>query len=726
MNPENTSGDEPELDRLYDKAYELLGTRPHEAIAAADELLERSAKSGYVKGMALSRYAAGFSHFNLGDYSRAIEIYTEGDAMAAAPGLEQVAVKFRNGFGVVYFHLGRIEDSIDQYKRGLESARRLGVQRDLGNLLINLGIAYMKYGNLSQSLELLEEARILADSYKSDLFTIYVYFNFAEALQLAGKTEEAERAFSLCLGLARKTGKSLNEIESLVRLGTIKASRGEDIDGLAMIEDAIEIGEKSGYLRETIEAFLAAAEIRRKLGETDKALALASRAVDLAESHSIGSILPEALECRAAAENASDRHEKAYLSILNSLAARKTYMASEHNRLMAELETVYRMEALKNEAAQERRRREMLQSANDRLALVSRIGKSLAASLIPKEIMARLWEGLSTSVDMYSLGIGLLDPEMRMIEFSSWIEDGRHNDPCSISIDDEASFNARCVREACVIYFPSSEGWRAALHGRKPIRFGENTTAESILFLPLMRDDRVIGVLNLQSLKIDAYSPELIEMVTAISAFVSIAAENSIILSKLDTINRIVQGEKEAIEKVALQNSWQAEHDLLTGLPNRVLLDKILEGLSVSDATDDLIGIIYLDLDGFKEINDRFSHDAGDRALIQVTRRLKSVLSPDDHVARIGGDEFVIVIPGIQSRDDVPRILGKLTDSFVVPLHIDEGDMEIRFSAGVALYPTDGEEFKDLIRYADEAMYRVKRGSKNGWSFWSDPARVAQ
>jgi diguanylate cyclase (GGDEF)-like protein len=387
------------------------------------------------------------------------------------------------------------------------------------------------------------------------------------------------------------------------------------------------------------------------------------------------------------------------------------------------METVYRMEALKKEATQERQRREMLQAANERLALVTRIGKSLAASLRPREIMTRLWEGLLPAVDMHTLGLGRLDPDLRMIEFSSWIEDGKSIEPRSISLDDESSFTARCIREAADIYFPTSAAWNAALDGKKPIRIGEYTTAETILFLPLSRDGRVIGCMSLQSWQPDAYTSEVIEMLTAISAFVSIAVENSVILSKLDTINRMVKSEKEAIEKIALLNSWQAEHDLLTGLPNRVLLDKILDGLSSSHTEEDLIGIIYLDLDGFKDINDLFGHDAGDRALIQVTERLKSVLRSVDHIARIGGDEFVVVIPGIKFRRNVPRILENLTESLVLPLRLNEGDVEMRFSAGVALFPTDGEEFKDLIRYADEAMYRVKRGSKNGWSFWSDPIR---
>ncbi len=720
MIPESRVGIRPELDRLYDESYGLLGTDPRKAVSVADELFSKSAAAGYARGMALSRYTAGFAHFNLGDYSRAIEIYTEGDSIASASGLEDVAIKFRNGFGVVYFHLGRLKDSIEQYKAGLESARRLGLKRDLGNLLINLSINYLKVGNVPQALELLDEAKIIAKSYKSDLFTLYTYFNYAEALQRAGKTAEAEAAFSLCLDLAVKNGRSINQVETLVRLGAIRASRGDEAKGLAMIGEALAIGEKAGYLRETVEALLAAAAIKSRLGQAERAQRLSARAVEIAESRSIISLLPEALESRAAAESASGRHEEAYKSILRSAEVRRTQQAVESSRLMAELETVYRLEAVKKEAQLERQQRESFQSANERLALVTRIGKSLAASLKPIEILTRLWEGLSPAVDMSALGLGILASDSRVIEFSSWIENGSYVAPGAIPIGNEASFAARCVREGKLLYFRAASEWEAALNGKVPFRLREYGNPESLLYLPLARDDKVMGVMSLQSQKRDAYPPDEIEMIAAISAFACIAADNSVILAKLDAINRVVQDEKEAIEKVALNNSWKAEHDTLTGLPNRVLLDKMLEGLSTSHAEESLIGIIYLDLDGFKDVNDRYGHDAGDRTLIQVAERLKAVLRSGDRIARIGGDEFVVVAPGIKSRQNLPRIMEKLAEGFSEPIRLDEGDMDIRFSAGVALFPLDGREFKNLIRYADEAMYRVKRGSKNGWSFWSD------
>ncbi|MYM69796.1 EAL domain-containing protein [Pseudoduganella sp. FT55W] len=165
--------------------------------------------------------------------------------------------------------------------------------------------------------------------------------------------------------------------------------------------------------------------------------------------------------------------------------------------------------------------------------------------------------------------------------------------------------------------------------------------------------------------------------------------------------------------------SYQAYHDILTDLPNRMLFKDRL-GLAVIQAKRKLteLAVMFVDLDRFKLVNDTLGHVKGDELLQQAAQRLKDCLRRGDTLARQGGDEFTIVLPELRDRQDAKAIADKFLESLQRPFDLDGHQVHISASIGIAIYPGDGETIDELLRHADIAMYQVKALGKNGHSFY--------
>jgi len=161
-----------------------------------------------------------------------------------------------------------------------------------------------------------------------------------------------------------------------------------------------------------------------------------------------------------------------------------------------------------------------------------------------------------------------------------------------------------------------------------------------------------------------------------------------------------------------------AHFDGLTGLPNRVLLnDRLNQALLLAKRNESLCAILFLDLDGFKIINDSFGHAVGDELLVAVAKRLLACCRESDTVARVGGDEFVIVVNEIKETNDCKIIAEKILTDLCVPFKLQDNEVNIGVSIGIATYPVNGSDAELLLKNADHAMYAVKSRGKNTYEF---------
>lgn len=169
--------------------------------------------------------------------------------------------------------------------------------------------------------------------------------------------------------------------------------------------------------------------------------------------------------------------------------------------------------------------------------------------------------------------------------------------------------------------------------------------------------------------------------------------------------------ERRAIEE-ALRH--RALHDTLTDLPNRTLLaDRMEVALFHARRNQEKVAILFLDLDHFKNINDSLGHQAGDLFLIEVARRLKQCVREEDTVARFGGDEFLIMLTNVQSKEAAIKVARSIQVTLSEPFKLHTKKLPIKTSIGIAVYPEDGREAEDLVRNADAALYQAKEGGRN-------------
>ncbi len=162
-----------------------------------------------------------------------------------------------------------------------------------------------------------------------------------------------------------------------------------------------------------------------------------------------------------------------------------------------------------------------------------------------------------------------------------------------------------------------------------------------------------------------------------------------------------------------------AHFDALTGLPNRALLvDRAAQAIASVERRDKPLAVLFLDLDRFKEINDTLGHRGGDRLLVELARRLRKSLRASDTVARLAGDEFVLLLPDTDATG-AAHVAEKLLDRACQPYHIEGREILVRPSVGIAMFPEDGSDFDALCRAADSAMYAAKREGRKGFCFFT-------
>jgi diguanylate cyclase (GGDEF)-like protein len=711
------------VDKINKASWEAALRSPEEAIELAGEALELAERQGYAKGEADARLNIGWSLVTRSDFQAALAAFEKALAIYEAIGDAHGEMHALNAIGAANQGLSHYERAMDFYGRSIDLARRKGDAEREASTLNNIAELCLALGNLKEALDYLLKAYDLIEGKQEDELASTILLNVGTAFLKMDNLPIAREFAERSLSIADKGDTRTVSARCWQLLGMIAHRSNRAELALAYVRRAKELADALGDRQLAIDALLETGSIRAGRGELAIALSEFKDALARAEAISSKQSLRIAYERIAEAQELLGEYEIALEHYKMHHKLERELQNEDTNRKLKDLQVRFETEKARQESeifrlrnVELKEKTAMLERANARIVSISDIGKRITSSLELERMMHAVYDALSSLMDTTTFGIGVYDPDDNEIDFRLLIERGTR-------------LPRTRTRDAGSFALKAAQGRTAIAVGDMAAEIAAGTVptdlehAQSLACVPLILHDRVIGVIIVQSLEQRAYDADKVALLEMVAPYVAIALENSLIHDRVEELNRIVSSEKRRLEDASRQIEHLANHDALTGLPNRRLLFELARHmLDSASRSGQIVGVLFIDLDDFKPINDRFGHVVGDRALVSIANRLKMLLRASDAIARVGGDEFVAVLTNIRDESDLATVAGKIIEECRAPLEVVPGGYRVSVSMGISVFPNDSQSIDELIVMADAAMYAVKRDAKNAFAFHKTPS----
>jgi diguanylate cyclase (GGDEF)-like protein/PAS domain S-box-containing protein len=277
------------------------------------------------------------------------------------------------------------------------------------------------------------------------------------------------------------------------------------------------------------------------------------------------------------------------------------------------------------------------------------------------------------------------------------------------------------VGQNTTVLFASKAEWKRAGEQSDKAQPGESFEGET----RFKRRDGSTFICRARGRRIDAGDAEQ-EWIWSYDDVTAEREADARVTAALQSLERAVADRTAELEEAKARAQHLADHDALTGLPNRRLLeDRLTQALAMSQRNREHTAVMFVDLDRFKAINDSLGHAVGDALLKEVSQRLVAQLRTGDTICRIGGDEFVLVLPQIKRTSDVAQVAHKVIEQLSLPVMAEERELVVTPSIGIAVFPDDGRDAETLIRNADAAMYHAKEAGRANYQFFTEQMNQA-
>lgn len=697
----------------------------------------------------------GTSAFQASDFGRAVSLLMGSFETATATGQARRSINLATNIGNGFTSLNAHHAALEWMQRGLDLARPTGWPMSVGLGLMQTAETLRQLGQHQAARELLDEAlATMAPLCGSRAYAIALEYQGDLALD-GGDYAAALDSFARLEVRGEALGQA--DFQSGARRGQAHALShlNRPREALAAAHAALALALEHGDAYNQIAALKVLAEIHtghvlpdpRPMDAPNAALHYLQQAMAVASTIDGYTVAGELLDALAREYAGVGDYARAYEVSLRSGAAReKTHSKEATNRAIA-MQVQYQTERAQTEgehhrqlAAAEARRAEALQQISATLEHLSAIGQEITTHLDAAAVFRALDRHVHGLLDATHFSIFLIDQDGQSLRCAFGIEAGKTLPATRFPLSDQHANSARCVRERREIQadFNSDEFTPSHIPGTLPTL--------SQLFAPLLVGERVLGAMTVQSLRTGAYGERERLIFRTLCAYGAIALDNASAYRQVAaTLKTLSATQAQLLEKnLELEQAYQALEevsltDQLTGLRNRRFFLQHVDadvGLSLRGYDDPLrhggveseaapgkdLVFFMIDLDHFKEVNDRHGHAAGDAVLVQMQERLREVFRESDYLIRWGGEEF-LALARATHRDEAKvvaeRICHAVADrEFVLP---DGTRLRKTCSIGFACFPFLPSEprllsWSEVVELADQGLYLAKRSGRNAWA----------
>lgn len=713
------------VDELNERSWDYMFDDLESALELARSALKEAEAIEYSSGIAYSWLNIGWCHAFLGKSEEAQTAFEKASELFNATNDPIGRTKTSNALGVLYQNLSRYERALDFYTQSLDEARRHGFRSREAATLNNIGEVCADLGNHKEALDYFLKAYDIVPEEKDGELRANILLNVGTAFVRMENYILADEFTRKAMEIAEAENERIVQASCWDILGRIERAQGRIHEAEVLFRKSLAQAEIVKSRREIIVALLDLGSLLVEQGDLKDALSNLQRAAEISEEINAKALYYAAYERLADIHERLGDHKLALDYFRRFVRYEREIINEDTTRKIKDVQIQYEVERTQREAEIYRLRNielkektDSLEEMNRQILTISEIGQRITSSLEMETVIATLYESLQSLMTTDLFAIAFYDASTETLRYPAYIQDGQRIFREPMALNSKRSFAAWCIRHNAPVFISDLESeYKDYLEG-EPLFF-KSKPGRSFIFLPLSIENKVMGVLTVQSYAKEAYTRQTLRFLSALSPYVAIAVENSLIHIRMEELNKELKREKDQLERATHQISYLANHDSLTGLPNRRLLFELLrKSFEIARRSGTKVGIIYVDLDDFKPINDRFGHLAGDRALVEISERLQTVLRASDTVARVGGDEFIAVLNNVRGRTDVESAARKVLEICDSPMEFQGESCRIGASMGIAIYPDDGESLEGLVHSADSAMYSIKHTSKKGYAFY--------
>ena len=709
-----------QIDDLNRKAWDLIFNNPQRTRILSTQAVEIAIQNGDQEGTAQAYLNLGWAELMLASFQQSRYYFMKSLSLFQDLQNKDGEMKALNGLGVMSQDMGLYEEAVDFYLQSLRKSEENDNRERQIAALNNIGELHQALGNLDDARDFFQRARTLAESMPVQPESMSsILLNSAITEYQKDHLDSAHLTLHQALMVAEAVNNQMDMGKILNYLGLI-AFRKHNSD------KAIEFNLRSLAIYEQVD---------NPQGKAEVLLFLASIYLEIEDFSSVIEYLDEAgkiissLDIKLLESRSHEINSRLYEKQGDYRKALEYH--KKHDRLQTEINTAelskrlrglslrHELQAAQTDMEIYKKHNQELQKAYNQIQIISQIGKDITSQLDTEVMIWKLYQNISSLMDIQSLLLGYCDEEKGVIVFDLPIEEGKPLPPIILPMDAEDSLAAWCVQHRKELLLNSREEVKEYL--KEKVQLSQGKISQSFMFLPLLVENRVIGIFSVQNFDPGAYSYHHFTIIKALASYIAIALENSIAHKEINRLNNLILAEKNGLEQAYGKISHLANHDSLTQLPNRHLVHQLLENaIKVASHNNERVAVLYLDLDHFKPINDQLGHDAGDKALRIIAKRVSRVIRSSDTLGRVGGDEFILILEAIKQRSSVERICQELLTIHQEPVVVENQPFTVGLSIGIAMFPEDGKTLNTLIRKADQAMYSVKKNRKNNFRFYRD------